>query len=75
MTHEEIANIPKSQVITYVRVVPDYRPQKEDPYRVHITADNSLIKCEMELTTQTANMLTSKILWNSVISTKGARYA
>ena len=34
-----------------------------------------MIKYNRELTTRTADMLTPKILWNSVISTKGARYA
>ena len=61
MTHEEIENIPRSKVITYARVVPDYRPQKEDPYRVHITASGNLIKYEGELTTLTADMLTLKL--------------
>ena len=75
MTHEEIAKIPREKVVTYARVVPDYRPQKKDPYRIRITAGGNLIKTNMELTTRTADMLTSKLMWNSVISTPGARYA
>ena len=75
MTHEEIARILRSKVITYARVVPDYRAQKEDLYRIRITAGGNLIKCNIELTTRTADILTSKILWKSVIGTKGARYA
>ena len=73
--HEEIVNIPRNKVIIYARVVLDYREQKEDPYRVRITAGGNLIKCNMELTTRTADILTSKILWNGVISTKGATYS
>ena len=34
-----------------------------------------MIKTNMELTTRTADMLTAKLMWNSVISTPGARYA
>jgi hypothetical protein len=34
MTHKEIANIPKDCVVTYARLVVDYRQQKEDPNRV-----------------------------------------
>ena len=30
MTHEEIAKIPREKVVTYARVVPDYRPQKDN---------------------------------------------
>ena len=52
----------------------DYRPQKEDPNRVRITAGGNLIQYPGELTTRTADMRTSKIMWNSVISTRGARY-
>ena len=41
--HEEIVNIPRNKVIIYARVVLDYRPQKEDPNRVRITAGNNSI--------------------------------
>ena len=34
-----------------------------------------MIKCPGELTTRTADITTTKIIWNSVISTEGARYA
>ena len=38
MTLEEIKNIPADRVVTYARVVVDFRPQKEDPNHVRITA-------------------------------------
>ena len=75
MNHDEIAYIPKDRVVTYARVVIDFRPQKEDPNRVRITAGDNLIKYPGELTTRTADLTTSKILWNSVISTDNARFA
>ena len=31
MTHEEIAQIPRHKVVTYARIVADYREQKDDP--------------------------------------------
>ena len=71
---EDIKNIPKDRVITYARIVIDYRPQKDDPNRVRITAGGNLIIYPDELTTGTADLSTVKILWNSVISTPGARY-
>ena len=52
----------------------DYRPQKTDPNRVRITAGGNLISYPFELTTRTADLPTSKIVWNSTISTKNARY-
>ena len=39
-----------------------------------VTAGGNLINYPGELTTRTADLSTTKILWNSVISTLGARY-
>ena len=76
MNLEEIANIPEDRTVTYGRIVVDHhRPQKEDPNRVRITAGGNLIIYPYELTTRTADLTTSKVMWNSVISTPGARYA
>jgi hypothetical protein len=40
-----------------------------------MTVGGNLIDYPFELTTHTADMVSSKILWNSVISTKGAHFA
>ena len=72
---EEIKGIPGDRTVTYARIVVDYRPQKEDPNRVRITVGGNLIDYPFELTTRTADLTTSKVMWNSVISTPGARYA
>jgi hypothetical protein len=75
MDHKEIQQIPKDRTITYGRIVIDHRPQKADPNRVRITAgDNLITDYPGEVTTHTADLTTSKILWNSVISTEGARF-
>ena len=75
MTLEEIKKIPGDRTVTYARIVIDYRPQKNDPNRVRITVGGNLIDYPGELTTRTADLTTSKVMWNSVISTPGARYA
>ena len=72
MTHEQIRNIPNNRTVTYARIVIDYRSQKKDPNRVQITAGGNLIEYPYELTTRTADLPTSKILWYSTISTKNA---
>jgi len=59
---------------TYAQVCLDHRPQKEDPYRIRITAGGNLIKYAGELLVQTADITTSELLWNSVISTNKAKY-
>ncbi len=74
MSHEAIQAIPKKQTVTYARVIVDYCPQKTDPYRIRITAGGNLINYPDELSTRTADLTTSKLMWNSVISTAGARY-
>ena len=65
----------EGRVPTYARVVVDFRPQKEDPNRFRITAGGNLIKYPGELITQTADLTTTKVVWNSVLSTEGAKYA
>jgi len=74
MTHDEIKLIPRTQTITYARVVVDFCPQKADPYRIRITAGGNLINYPGELSTRTVDLTTSKLMWNSVLSTEGARY-
>ena len=74
MTHAEIQNIPRDRIVTYCRLVVDFRPQKEDPNRVRMTAGGNLLQYPGELTTRTADLTTSKIIWNSVLSTEGARF-
>eukprot|EP00984_Skeletonema_dohrnii_P002769 scaffold955_cov79-Skeletonema_dohrnii-CCMP3373.AAC.11 len=74
MTPDEIMNIPSDRVVTYARIVVDYRPQKKNPNRVRITAGGNLLEYPGELTTRTADLTTSKVLWNSVISTEGAKF-
>jgi hypothetical protein len=61
--------------VTYARIVIDHRPQKEDPNHVCMNVGGNLIDYPFELTTHTADMVSSKILWNSIISTKGAPFA
>ena len=74
LNHKEIRNILTDRTVTYANIVVDYCPQKEDPDRVRITAGGNLISYPGELTTRTANLTTSKILWNSVLSTENGKY-
>jgi hypothetical protein len=71
---DDIHAIPKDRTVTYARIVVDYRPQKTDPNQVRITVGGNLITYPSEVITRTADMVTSKILWNSVLSTPNAKY-
>ena len=73
MSHEEISKIRRDKVVTYARIVIDYRTQKDDPNRVRITTGGNLIDYPFELTTRTADLTAAKILWNSVLRTKDAK--
>jgi len=74
ISHDDIKTIPSDRVVTFARIVVNFCPQKKDLNRVRITADGSLIDDPGELTTRTADLTTSKILWNSVLSTEGEKF-
>ena len=76
ITHVEISLIPSDRVVTYAGIVVDHRPQKEDPNRIRTIEGRNLIKgCYLgEFTTRTVNLTTSKLHFNSVLSTQRAKY-
>jgi hypothetical protein len=75
MTREDIAHAHAAgKLFTYANPVVDYRPQKEDPYRIRIMAGGNLVTYEGNASVRTAHLDTAKMHWNSVISTKDARY-
>ena len=67
--HKEIRRIPVERTVTYANIVVGYCPQKADPNPFIIIAGGNLVDYSGELTTRTADITTSKILWNSIIST------
>eukprot|EP00957_Ditylum_brightwellii_P064524 4896545-Ditylum_brightwellii.AAC.1 len=74
MDKNTIKNIPKDRTVTYTCIVTDYHPQTKDPNHVRITVGGNLITYLGEVYTTTADLITSKFLWNSVLSTTGAKY-
>ena len=66
--------VPKNKTDTYARFCCNVRPQKAEPNRTRMTVGGNLIHYPGELTTRTADLTTSKILWNSVVSTEDAKY-
>jgi hypothetical protein len=59
----------------YTWIVIDDRPKKEDPNHVRITVGGNLIGYLFKLAARTCDMVSSKFLWNSVISTKNVCFA
>eukprot|EP00804_Cyclotella_cryptica_P004301 CCRYP_013515-RA/>CCRYP_013515-RA protein AED:0.37 eAED:0.38 QI:0/0/0/1/1/1/2/0/314 len=60
--------------VTYGRIVANFRPEKEDPYRISLTVGGNRINYPGDCGTPTADMITVKILLNSVISTLNAKF-
>jgi hypothetical protein len=60
--------------VTYGRFVVDIRPNKTETHRVHLTVGGNLIQYPGDVSTRPADLTTSKCLWNSTISTEGAKY-
>ena len=68
--------IPKDRIkdITYDRICCNVRPEKDDPNRTRITVGGTNINTPIDCGTPTADLLTVKLLFNSIISTKGAKF-
>jgi hypothetical protein len=62
LLHADICSIPNDRTVTYARIVINHHPHKEDPNPVHIIVGGNLIDYPFELTTYTANMVSSKTL-------------
>jgi hypothetical protein len=60
--------------VTYTRICVNFCPEKEDPNRVRITVGGDRINYPFDCGTPTADMLLVKLLINSIISTKGAKF-
>ena len=60
--------------VTYGRVVVAYRPKKSDPYQDQFTVGGNLIAYPGDCGTPTVDLLTVKLLLNSIISTLGANF-
>jgi hypothetical protein len=60
--------------ITYGRIICVYRSEKKDPYRMHITMGGNLVNYPDDCGTPTADLLTVKLMFNSIISTPNAKF-
>ena len=68
--------IPKDRLkdITYIKLVVADRPFKEETKRVRATAGGDRINYPDDVSSKTAELPTSKLLFNSVVSTPGAKF-
>jgi hypothetical protein len=80
-TTKTIAFMSKQQIpqaqrkdITYGRIVCTYHLEKKDPYRTRITMSGNLVNYPHDCGTPTADLLTVKLMFNSIISTPNATF-
>jgi hypothetical protein len=60
--------------VTYGRFVVDIRPNKTETHRFRLTVVGNLIQYPGDVSTRSADLTTSKCLWNSAISTEVTKY-
>jgi hypothetical protein len=70
----EIRHAIAANFFTYAHPVVDYRPQKDGPRRIQITAGGNSINYNGDASVCTVDLDTAKLHWNSVVSTANARY-
>ena len=73
ITKDDIPNDRKGDE-TYARIVCNFRESKKDKYRTRITIGGNLINFPDDCGTPTADLLTVKLLLNSIISTTIAKF-
>jgi hypothetical protein len=66
--------VPTGKIVTYGRFVVDIRPNESEVHRVRLAVGGNLIQYQGDVSTRSADLTTSKCLWNSTISTDGAKY-
>ena len=74
ITFVDKRTIPTHKVITYGRIVVDYKPNKAEVHRTCLTVGGDIILYDKTTSTPTADLSTLKLLFNSVISTPGAKF-
>ena len=60
--------------VTYGRIGANYQPEKEDPYRIRLTIGGDRINYNEDCGIPIADLLTVKLLLNSIVSTPGAKF-
>ncbi|KAK1740972.1 hypothetical protein QTG54_008224 [Skeletonema marinoi] len=72
--HQTEVPVDRMKDVTYGQFVCTIRPEKEEQNRTRLVVGGDRVNYPGEVATPTAEMLVAKILFNSVISTPGARF-
>jgi hypothetical protein len=66
--------VPPGRTVTYANAICDYRPTKDDPWRVRLTVGGDKLDYPGDPGAPAASLLDSKLVINSTISTPGAKF-
>ena len=66
--------VPAGITVTYGRIVAEIRPKKAETHRTRLTVGGGLINFPGDVTTPTAYIITSKLIFNIVLSTKNSKF-
>ena len=62
--------VPAGRIVTYGIIVAKIPPQKAETHRTRLTVRGDLINLPDDVTTPKADIITAKLIFNSVLSTK-----
>lgn len=68
------SQLPPGRTATYMRIVAELKPNKAEIRRIRCTVGGNRIDYPGNVSTPTSDLTTAKILFNSVISTKNAKF-
>ena len=66
--------VPSGITVTYGRIVAEIRPQKAETHRTRLIVGGNSIHFPGDVTTPTADLITAKLVFNSVLSTKNEKF-
>ena len=66
--------VPEVRTVTYGIIVAEIRPQKTETHRTRLTVGGNLINVPGDVTTHTTDLITAKLIFISVLSTKNAKF-
>ena len=67
------SKVPKDKKLPYGKIVCKMKPEKEEKERTRLTVGGNLLDFTGNLSAPTASVTTAKCVFNSVVSTPGAR--
>ena len=68
------SKVPKDKKVTYGKIVCEIKPEKEDKERTILTVGGNLLDFTGNLRAPTASVTTAKCVFDSVVSTPGAKF-